>query len=285
MFDSNGGFGQSVAMSPDGKYLAIGSPHASNVKSKLKGDYQNNISYVQNDVVLYSDQLWKAARNIEADALQLYQNHSSNVQAKGNDYVSNTQSYPDIEYIVRGDYTLGANSDTDHILIRAEKEQFEGTKPGDILTLKWNKYTTSNQVGKLPFNNSGVITEALINGQHTIVEKVQHIAHIQSALSVPAAGIEITTDTCRATLAYRRINDENEMQVYIKNVNGSFTGSGSIYANGILVGQYEEVLQITDDYHTGWWYVNAGSTFTSSELTEKCRRPKRLILSLRFYGY
>ena len=25
-----------------------------------------------------------------------------------------------------------------HILIRAEKEQWEGTKPGDILTLKWN---------------------------------------------------------------------------------------------------------------------------------------------------
>ena len=121
MFDSNGGFGQSVAMSPDGKYLAIGSPHASNVKSKLKGDFENSISYLQNDIVLYSSQLWKAARNIEADALQLYQNHSSNAQAKGNDYISSTQSYPEIEYIVRGDYTLGTNSDTDHILVRAEK--------------------------------------------------------------------------------------------------------------------------------------------------------------------
>ena len=27
-------------------------------------------------------------------------------------------------------------------------------------------------------------------------------------------------------------------------------------------------MQITDDYHTGWWYVGVGSTFTSNNLTE-----------------
>ena len=268
MFDSNGGFGQSVAVSPDGKYLAIGSPHASNVKSKLKGDYNNSISYTQGDIVLYSEQLWKADRNVDADALQVYSNHSSNQQAKENDYISDTQTYPSIPYIVRGDYTLGSDSDTDHILVRAEKEQFEGTKSGDILTLKWNKYTTSNQAGIAPFNGDSTLTESLINGNHTIIDKVQHIVHIQSALSVPAAGTEITTDFCRATIAYRRTNAENEMTVYIKDVNGAFQGSGKIYANGILVGDYTEVLQITDDYHTGWWYVGVGSTFTSNNLTE-----------------
>ena len=268
LFDSNGGFGQSVAISPDGKYLAIGSPHASNVKSKLKGDYNNSVSYTQGDIVLYSEQLWKADRNVEADALQIYSNHSSNAQAKEDDYDATTQTYPTIEYIVRGDYTLGADSDTDHILVRAEKEQFEGTKSGDILTLKWNKYTTSNQTGIQPFNGDSTLTESLINGNHTIVDKVQHIVHIQSALSVPNAGAEITTDTCRATIAYRRTNNENEMTVYIKDVNGSFQGTGKIYADGILVGDYVESLQITDNYHTGWWLVNVGSTFTSSNLTE-----------------
>ena len=268
LFNSNGGFGQSVAVSPDGKYLAIGSPHASNVKSKLKGDYNNKEAYTTGDIVLYSSQLWKAARNVEADALQTYRNHSSNQQAKENDYDSTSQTYPTIEYIVRGDYTLGASSDTDHILVRAEKEQFEGTKPGDILTLKWNKYTTTTQAGIEPFNNDNVITESLLNGNHTIVDKVQHIIHIQSALSIPNAGSAITTDTCRATIQYRRTNNENEMTAYIKDVNGSFQGTGKIYSDGILIGDYVEVLQITDDYHTGWWYVNAGSTFTSSNLSE-----------------
>ena len=268
LFDSNGGFGQSVAVSPDGKYLAIGSPHASNVKSKLRGDYSNTEAYTQGDIVLYSSQLWRADRNIEADALQTFSNHASNAQAQENDYITDTQSYPEIPYIVRGDYTLGAESDTNHILIRAEKEQFEGTKSGDILTLKWNKYTTSNQAGLEPFNNDSVLTESLINGNHTIVDKVQHIIHIQSALSVPDAGAEITTDTCRATIMYRRTNDENEMTVYIKDVNGAFQGAGKIYADGILVGDYVEQLNITDDYHTGWWYVNVGSTFSTTNLTE-----------------
>ena len=87
-------------------------------------------------------------------------------------------------------------------------------------------------------------------------------------MSIPNAGSAITTDTCRATIQYRRTNNENEMTAYIKDVNGAFQGTGKIYADGILVGDYVEVLQITDDYHTGWWYVNAGSTFTSSNLTE-----------------
>ena len=268
LFDSNGGFGQSVAMSPDGKYLAVGSPHASNTKSRLKGDYKNNIAYTTGDIVIYSDQLWKAARNVEADAIQTYQSHASNQQAKSNDYISDTQSYPEIEYMVRGDYTLGKTEATDHILIRAEKEQFEGTKPGDILSLKWNKYTTTTAGGREPFNGDPILTESLINGQHTIADKVQYIVHIQSALSIPDAGTEITTETARATLTYRKVNDENEMTVYIKDVNGSFQASGSIFANGILVGEYEQVLQITDDYHTGWWKVNVGSAFNTEELSD-----------------
>ena len=145
--------------------------------------------------------------------------------------------------MVRGDYTLGAESATDHILVRAEKEQFEGTKPGDILSLKWNKYTTTTQAGIEPFNGDTTLTESFINGQHTIADKVQYIVHIQSALSIPDAGTEITTETSRATLTYRKVNDENEMTVYIKGVNGFFEPSGKIFANGILVGEYEQVLQ------------------------------------------
>lgn len=269
LFDSNGGFGQSVAMSPDGKYLAIGSPHASKTKSRLKGDYLNNLSYTTGDIVLYSDQLWKAARNVEADSIQQYVSHASNQQAKSNDYDSATTTYPDIDYIVRGDYTLGADVTTDHILVRAEKEQYEGTKQGDILTLKWNKYTSTAQGGIQPFNGDSTLTESFINGQHTIADRVQHIVHIQSALSVPDAGTEITTDTARATLTYRKINNENEMTAYIKDVNGAFQGTGSIYADGILVGEYTSSLQITDDYHTGWWKIDVGSTFSSTELTEQ----------------
>ena len=86
MYDSNGGFGTSAALSPDGKYLAIGSPNASNVKSKLKGDYVNTKTYATGDIVLYSDQLWRAKRPIEADAVQNFQSHASNQQSISDDY-------------------------------------------------------------------------------------------------------------------------------------------------------------------------------------------------------
>ena len=38
--------------------------------------------------ILYSEQLWKADRNVDADALQVYNSHSSNQQAKEDDYIS-----------------------------------------------------------------------------------------------------------------------------------------------------------------------------------------------------
>ena len=52
LYDSNGAFGTSAVISPDGKYLAIGSPNASNVKSKLKGDYRASVTYETNDLSL-----------------------------------------------------------------------------------------------------------------------------------------------------------------------------------------------------------------------------------------
>ena len=102
---------------------------------------------------------------------------------------------------------------TDHILIRAEKEQYEGTKPGDILTLKWNKYTTSNQVGLQPFSGDPVLTESFINGQHTIVGKVDVVVKIISALATPNVGDEITTPTVRATVQHRFIDNDNNLSL------------------------------------------------------------------------
>ena len=267
LFDINGGFGSSVAITPDSKYIAIGSPNASNVKSRYKGDYSNTVQYSIGDIVLYNAQLWKSRKSQDADAIQQFSNHSSNQQSKGDEYISADQSYPEVEYIVRGNYTIPEES-TDHILIRAETEQFEGTKPGDVLTLKWNRYTSSATAGIDPFNSDPVLTESFLNGDHTIVHKVEAICHVQSALAIPDAGSEITTDTARATVVYRYVNDENQMTVYISDINGDFEDGGSIYQNGVLVGDYERQLKITDNYHAGWWHINVGTTFTTSELTE-----------------
>jgi len=59
-----GVFGESLAKSPDGRWLAIGSPRASGVKSKFMGDYDHTVTYLEGDIVFYQGKLWEAARNV-----------------------------------------------------------------------------------------------------------------------------------------------------------------------------------------------------------------------------
>ena len=268
LFDTNGGFGTSASLSPDGKYLAVGSPNASNVKSKSRGDYDPLVTYLAGDIVLYSEQLWKARRKVEAQAVQTFQNFASNQQSKIDEYNTDTTQYPDVVYMMRGNYSM-PNDATDHILIRAEKEQYEGTKPGDILTLEWNKYTTTTPAGIDPFNNDPVLNEALINGNHTIVGKVDRVVTIVSALATPEVGDELITPTARATVQYRYIDADNQLILYLNNINGEIVDTGTIFKGNILLGTYNTVNKIDDNYHAGWWYVNVGSSFNSTNLEEK----------------
>ena len=282
LFEQNGGFGTSVAITPDAKYLAIGSPNASNNKSKYKNDYSSLSEYVANDIVLYDEQLWRAKRAIEADSVQQFPTVSKNIESLENDYDSFTQTYPERIYMARGDYSLGEDEATDHILIRAEQEQFEGTKPGDRLFLKWNRYTTSNRTGLDPFNNDSVITESFINDEHVILNKVAKVMFIQSALSVPDVGAVLTTGLGKATVAYRKVNNENGMILYLNNINGNIAGTGTITQNDVIIGDYEVVLDTSDTYHGGWWQIAVGSTFTSTNLAET--NPNLVIKAIKVEG-
>ncbi len=266
-FDQNGGFGTSAALSPDGKWLAVGSPQASNTKSSYKGDYNNQTAYVKGDVVLYKEQLWQADRAIESQAVQSCINHASNAQAAENDYDANTQDYPTIVYMMRGNHSM-PDASTDHILIRAETQQWEASKAGDILTLKWNAYKTGALSGVSPFNNDAIVNEAFINGNHVIVNKVKMVIEVISALDVPDVGDEITTETARANVAYRFIDSDNKMILYLNNVNGELQTSGTVQRNNVTVGSFTTVNHIGDDYHTGWWQIAVGSTFNSTNLVE-----------------
>ena len=266
-FDQNGGFGTSAAISPDGKWLAVGSPEASNAKSLLKGDYSIAEGYLKGDVVLYNEQLWQADTNIEAQDVQTCSSHASNAQAAENDYDVGSGSYPEVPYMMRGNFSM-PNASTDHILIRAEKEQWEASKAGDILTLKWNRYTTDGLGGQFPFNNDPVINESFINGNHVITNKVKMVVEVISALDVPDPGDEVTTETARATVAYRFIDTDNRMILYLNNVNGELQTSGTLTRNNVGVGTYTTVNHIGDDYHGGWWQINVGSEFNSTNLVE-----------------
>lgn len=61
-------FGEKLALSPDGRWLAVASPRATGIPSDYQGMYNANRAggYQQGDIVLFNNKLWRAARNIES---------------------------------------------------------------------------------------------------------------------------------------------------------------------------------------------------------------------------
>jgi Fe-S cluster assembly iron-binding protein IscA len=60
-----GSFGKVLAVSPDNKWLAVGSPNASGVKSAYQGELYQYRSYLAGEIVLYQGKLWEAVNNID----------------------------------------------------------------------------------------------------------------------------------------------------------------------------------------------------------------------------
>ena len=59
-----GVFGETLAASPDGRWLAVGSPMASGVRSDYRKDYDATVAYNQGDIVVFRGKLWRAKSNI-----------------------------------------------------------------------------------------------------------------------------------------------------------------------------------------------------------------------------
>ena len=63
----NGSFGHEMALSPDGKWLAISAPLASDISSFYRNEFSVNENYDQGDIVLYDGELWQASEQINGD--------------------------------------------------------------------------------------------------------------------------------------------------------------------------------------------------------------------------
>jgi hypothetical protein len=58
-------FGETLAISPDGKWLAVGSPRAGNIFTSYRGDYNGQQSYFAGDIVSEKGLLWRASVDID----------------------------------------------------------------------------------------------------------------------------------------------------------------------------------------------------------------------------
>lgn len=275
-------FGNSVSISEDGEYLAIGIPYASSVKSRFKGNFNPAIEYNKNDIVKYRESLWKANRTILPE--------TDNQQFSSFDTYTNLVSFADndssvVNLIVSGN--LGVAQPADHILVRAPLDMYRGTKSGDRVKLQWNTASFSYNDGikntvllpiYQPFNGSiSGVNSTFLNQTHIIQEKVDHIFFIDAYISLPDVGDVVESNIGSGTVVYVE-NDIDSAVIYINNTSGLFFITDELFKidpvtnERQFVGFYTEetTINLTDNLG-GFWLIktrtdalNEATAFTYS---------------------
>jgi hypothetical protein len=262
-FDNVENFGKSTAVSSDGKWIFVGIPYASNVKTKYKGPFVSSASYQKDEIVEYTNQYWKAKNIIEPTDPSLdFPSFSSHLRHLISTYDANTQQYDNVYYILRGNFTFQEET-TDHVLIRAPRLAYVATTPGDTLQLFWNDINTRYPSGVQPFNGNPTINKTFFDGNHTIADKVDDILLVDNTQAIPSVGETISSATAVGVVAFTYTTGDNRTLIYVKDANGDFESTGTLFVGDISVGAYERAVEQDYDALGGWWKINVGSTFQS----------------------
>lgn len=268
LWTGDGDFGASMDISADGRYLIVGAPAASNLKTNYVGDYVESSSYDINNIVRHSEQLWRVVNPILGEDPSVdFTTFDSAAFVYDTEYNSTDNLYPDIKILLRGDYVFPAVT-TNHMLIRTSANQYRGSAVGDKLQLIWNDLTTQYPTGNDPFDgNASGIDKAFIDGNHVIQHKVDEILNIDLTIIAVTVGDVVETNTAEGTVCYVR-KEGTQSLIYLSNVNGKFEDSGSLTVGILTVGDYNRVIAEDYDSLGGWWYINLGFTLTSTELSD-----------------
>ena len=267
--DSSQRFGASVELTDDGRYLAIGSPNASNVRTNFKGNYAEQTDYDAQDIVSYEGSLWRAAVDISGAVDNiLFGSFDSVAQIRVALGLTQSDS-ENVPALLAGNFPF-TNVTTDHLIVRAPLDMYEGSGIGDTLKLKWNDvsfaYQTQDVLSPIePFAGDipGIDT-ALITGSHTIAEKIDSILYVDASTTVPLVGQTVEVVGGFGTVAYT-YNEDAQLVIYIKDQNGTFGPSGSLTTSiGEFVGEYETVAPTDttanfDNFWGGYWKIDVGS--------------------------
>ena len=256
-------FGESVALSPDGQYLVVGSPQASNTFSFYKGEFQQGTPYTKSQIVKYGPNLYKAIQNIDpaTGAIQF------------DSFDSYLNIVPDsdstlINLLQAGDYKIN-DSLVNHILVRAPIDAYEGSTAGDDIVLKWNNYSKLSIQGSTadvqPFDGEfPAITDTFITGTHNIEYKVDNVLVIENYVNLPAVGDTLSSSIASGEVVYVASN-LTTCTVYLSNVNGTFASTGSVFVGTIRIGDYtEDYVSLTSNLG-GYWYITTPQYTTSAD--------------------
>lgn len=262
------GFGKSMAFSLDGKYLIIGSPDASNIVSRYKGEYQESADYQNGEIVKYLDQLWEVVVDIRgADPAGEFGSFGSVAEVLDKNSILNNEVA--FNNIVTGNYPF-TDVETDHVLIRAFTDQYESTREGDVVYFDWYANTTLNQfqtpdVARAPFDGAiPVLSESFIESGLTIQKKIDVILYVNSITNIPDLLQQVETQGAFGYVSYV-YEDEGRATIYIQETSGSWPSSGSLFfESGEFVGEYVreapiETIDTSEDLGGYWWFNTPSS--------------------------
>ena len=275
LFDANSNFGRGVAISPNGNFVLVGAPEASKLRTEYKGNYDNTKDYEVGDIVRFKNQLWKATNFIQGQTLanEFSTFDSSAFYKEATNAVTSNLVIGDVSF--RNDIP---SVNTDHILIRASKEQYNGTKVGDKLVMRYVGLNTVNPPipGQVPlpvepFNGvaSPIFETNIFNlSEIQIQSKVDEILFVETSLFDVQIGDLVHSDTGSGTVTYRRKVGLKQI-IYLENVSGVFTPSAELYKNSVLIGTYSREIEEDYDYLGGWWKVPVGGSVPTSAFRDQ----------------
>jgi hypothetical protein len=272
--DAGEKFGASVALSPDGQYAIVGSPNASNVKTKYAGDFVDTQNYGKNSIVRKDEQLWRAVVDISGATDNIEFSSFNSVAQTIEQLNLQTNNNYNIPVLLVGNYAIDPNNNqyafnnipTSHILIRAPKVQYDGSGINDQIKIAWNTITYANQdlnalEARAPFSGDhSPITDAFLSLEHTIQRKIDAVLYINETIVTPDIGDTVRTGTAQGTVDYIA-EDGAETILYIRDLNGSFNSADSLFRiDGDFVGEF--IRQAPDDtvdtegVWGGFWWID-----------------------------
>jgi hypothetical protein len=263
-------FGYSVAMSEDAKYIIVGAPYASSVKTNFKNGFDTNSNYSAGDIVRLNNSLWQADEAILGAVSNITFSSFDSV-AQINYALNNySQTAEEIPVILTGDYPF-KNITTDHFLLRAPKSMFDGSGVGDQIYLRWNSLANANQtqlnlVDRSPFDGTvPYISKSYLESEHTITKKIDAILYVDASNNIPAIGDKVTTQGAIGTVVYTH-NESAQLTIYVNDVNGEFPLANSLFIDGNdFVGEYERIGPseeiTTSSSWGGYWFIQSSNPY------------------------
>tara|TARA_B100002019_G_scaffold85266_1_gene73780 strand:- start:11138 stop:26881 length:15744 start_codon:yes stop_codon:yes gene_type:complete len=237
------GFGSSIDISSDNKWLMVGAPNASFAKTNFQGNYDATQNYITGNIVEYQNSNWQAVKDIEGSQPNILFNSFGNYNQILYNLNLDEENSEQVPLLLAGNYPF-TNTTADHFLVRAPRATYLGIDLEDEVKLQWNKRTNANQQqvtlsDRDPFDGTiPYITKEFLETDHTVSKKVDLIFYIDQTTNIPNIGETVTTLGATAKVIYT-FAVGGSTTIYCNEQNGVFPASNSLFiAGNDFVGEY-----------------------------------------------